>query len=603
MKSTLVLTMTFLLLTIFASTVTQPHPKTANGQLSGVVPVASGKTMFYNFTSDHLFVEDEGDWYSEGIEVDIEGTYVVCDGEFIYILWLENSPGSHIDEIYFDVGEGNGYQVDDISATYLVHMSGLLKWNGTDFQLLTALNEAGSNFWQSEDGKVACHCFSDLDEKSDYWEFKIALSVLDSPQAIKIIQRVKYAGCDQAPDDSFILIYLNQSQCLIASFYAKTVEFEGRDREIRRESIGYYSEGFNASLKLMNFGNSSLGPLNVSLNLPKQLTANLNKTFWEISLEQNKCWNLQFKLRPERLGEFNLTATMISSNESKNVFSQIMPLKITVIPKMGVSIQPSEQMEAGIPNKLNITVANHEAKCAEVSVVTYGQYKECWYLDPLTLELSPNSSVKIKTEIAPLAVVNPVNTNYNYSFLEIALEFKGLPICSSGSFPFPCGPIEIIKPNVEITVDYPKKVMVGNSFYINISIFNNESKDILTCFNVWVWEWDSERLVFEGDTEYKEQTASVAPNSSITFTFKFKAVKESSPRHAYVSFHIQDGFYGDDIRYKMETVSYLTLILPALRYLIIAIIVAIIIGLIIFCWRKHQRELRIRKRNFTGKPL
>jgi hypothetical protein len=439
-----VLSAILLLFVFFASTVPQPLLKTVGGQPeSGEALVASETTMFFSFTSDHLFVDDDEDWRSQGTE--IKRIYVACDEQFVYILRVKPSTDSHVDELYFDVGEESGYQLDTMNATYMFASGGhygLYKWNGTDFQLLISLNRVGTNFWKSDDERVFHGISTSQYENEAYWELKVAWSVFGSPRTIKIINRIKYSGLDQAPDGTFILIYQDQSQRFIASFYVKTSEFGSRLREIRKQSIGYYSEDFNTSLKIMSFRNSGSISLNVSINLPAELFADLNGTSWNIALEPNGTWNQQFKLVAEQLGQFNLTAT-ISSSEFESTFSQTAPLNLFVIPKMNVTIHHSGQMKAGFPNELNITIVNHETINAEVSVTTYGQYVEYWYFSPLTLELGPNSSVRIMSEIVPLGIINPEDTYYNYSFLEMALKYENLSICSSGSFPFPSGPITI----------------------------------------------------------------------------------------------------------------------------------------------------------------
>lgn len=562
-------------------------------------PVAAEKTLFYNFTSDHLFVDDRGDWVSEGI--DIRKTYVACDGEFIYILWVTPSTGSHGDIIYFDVGEENGYPIGVIKASYLFACGwtpwsngwgGIGKWDGTEFQLLIPLHEAGSNFWQSEDGRVAQHIHARWDEPQEYWELKIALSVFGYPSIIRMVRTIKYAGNDQAPDDSYILIFSNQSRSFVASFYAKTSDFEGRLREIRKESIGYYgSEGFNVSLKVMNFGNSSLELLDIHLDLPQYSGANLNKTLWNISLGPKECWNLQFELKPGRLGRFTL-ATAISYNASGNGFYQVVPLVLFVIPKMNVSIQYPQQMKAGFPNELNITIINYEAINAEVSVLIYGQYEEYWYFTPLTLELGPISSVKVKTEIIPLAIINPEDITHNYSFLELALDFEDFSICSSGSFPFPGGPIEIIEPDIRIIIQYPKEVVVGETFYVNISAVNNEDEEVMVSFKVKLMDWYSTFFSFEGDSKYEEQIIPLSPGSDITFSFKFEAIKESPPYGTpSIHLYVRHGFYGDDYYPGVKTVSSWTRLWPTIQALIIATILALGVGLVVFYWKKKKFKL------------
>jgi hypothetical protein len=581
----------FLLLVFFASTVPQPLLKTVGGQPeSSEVLVTSGTTMFFNFTSDHLFVDDDGDWRSQG--TDIKRIYVACDEQFVYILWVKPLTGSHMDELYFDVGEENGYPMDTMNATYMFASGGhfgLYKWNGTDFQLLIPLNWVGTNFWKSDDERVVHGISTSQYENEEYWELKVAWSVFGSPRTTKIINRIKYSGLDQAPDGTFILIYQNQSQRFIASFYAKTSEFGSRLWEIRKQSIGYYSEGFNTSLKLMNFGNSGSESLNVSINLPTELFANLNETSWSIALEPNGTWNQQFKLSPEQLGQFNLTAT-ISSSEFESTFSQTIPLNLFVIPKMNVTIHHSGQMKAGFPNKLNITIVNHERINAEVSVTTYGQFMEYWYFSPLTLELGSNSSVRIMSEIAPLGIINPEDIYYNYSFLEMVLKYENLPICSSGSFPFPSGPITITEPNVQIILNYPREVLVGEAFYVNISAVNEENEEIVASFKVSAsalsvvpkQQHFSPVLILE-DSNSKEQTVLISPNSNITFSFKFKAMEEY-PSGAYVNLFLRHGFYGDDYGVNIKVVTLFTKLWP------IAVFFVAVVGLAFLFWKKKQNS-------------
>jgi hypothetical protein len=602
MKLMSVLSAIFLLLVFFASTVPQPLLKTVGGQReSSEVLVASGTTMFFNFTSDHLFVDDDGDWRSQGTE--IKRIYVACDEQFVYILRVKPLTGSHMDEMYFDVGEGNGYPMDTMNATYMFASGGhhgLYKWNGTDFQLLIPLNSVGTNLWKSDDERVVHGISTSQYESEEYWELKVAWSVFGSPRTIKIINRIKYSGLDEAPDGTFIVIYQNQSQRFIASFYAKTSEFGSRLWEIRKQSIGYYSEGFNASLKLMNLGNSSLESLNVSINLPTGLFANLNETSWNIALEPNGTWNQQFKLSPEQLGQFNLTAT-ISSSEFESTFSQTIPLNLFVIPKMSVTIHHSGQMKAGFPNKLNITIVNHERINAEVSVTTYGQYVEYWYFSPLSLELGSNSSVRITSEIAPLGIINPEDTHYNYSFLEMALEYENLPICSSGSFPFPNGPITITEPNVQIILQYPREVIVGETFYVNISAVNKENDEIMASFKVRASAWSvvlkqqypSPVLILE-DSSYKEQTALISPNSNITFSFKFKAMEEY-PWGAGVILYLRHGSYGDDYGANIKVVSLSTKLWPTMQYALITVFFAAVVGLAFLLWKKKKHAFNSRK--------
>lgn len=584
MKLTAVFTATFLLLALNANSIAYSNSENINLFESSGAAFASGETMFYNFTSDHLLVDDEGDWISSGY--DIRRTYVACDGQYIYILWVTQLTSSHVYEIYFDVGEENGYSIGLIKATYLFSsFKGFLRWDGAS--------------WQSATGEVAKNVRSDTEEKQEYREIKISLSTLGYPQVVKLIHRID--GQDQAPDDSFILIYSNQSRARVfaASFYAKTSDFDGRPQETKKESIGYYrSEGFNASLKVVNFGNSTLEPLDVSLNLPEGSGTNLNESSWLISIEPNESWNLQFKLRPERLSKLKLTAD-ISSKGSESTFSQTIPLDLFVIPEMDLSIQHPEEMRAGFANELNITIVNHEAMNVEVSVDTYGwsYIKEIWYFYSPTLELGPNSSVKVVTKIVPLAIINPEYAT-NYSFLEMALDFENVPICSSAE-----GRIKIVEPKTRISLQYPKEVILGETFHVNISAINDEDKEIMAFFDVWTKasgvayspkEQKYVSVLVLDDSKHKEQITSISPRSNITFSFKFKAMKEdlwgNTIRDARVEFSVRRGIHSDAYLASIKVVSLFTKLWPTMQFTLILVFLAMIVGLALFYWKKRSRN-------------
>jgi len=587
-KPTIAFRTAFLLFIFFVSIISQSFWKTISCQLeSSEVNFLnmSEATAFFNFTSDHLFIDDEGDWCSQGI--DTKRLYVACDDQFIYIRWVKSLIGSHLDELYFDVGEKTGYPMETMNATYMFASVGLYKWNGTDFQLLIPLKNVGINFWKSDDNRVAYCTSFDQFKNEECRELKVAWSVFGPSQVVKIVDRIKYAGSDQAPDGTFVLIYHNQSQRYIISFYAKTSEFESRLWEIRKQSIGYYSEGFNASLKIMNFGNSR-STLNISINLPTGLFASLNETSWSIVLETNETWNQKFKIIPERLGIFKLTAMI--SGESASAFFLDIPLNLFVIPKMSVGIHHSGQMKAGFPNELNITVVNYEKINAEVSITTYGQYTEYWYFHPLTLEISPNSSVKVMSEITPLAIINPIDTYYNYSFLEMALQYENLPICSSGSFPFPSGPIVIQEPNVQIILNHPKEVLINEIFYVNISAVNKENGEIKASFKVSVKAFSQELVLENGN--YKEQTVSISPNSSITASFKFKAVK-ATPWKAYVNLFVRHGILGNDYYVRIKVINLLDRFWPLVLYALGAVFFIVAVIGLTFLYRKKKKNERL----------
>jgi hypothetical protein len=580
---------------LFLSALIRLRLETANGHFENSgVPVALGKTVFYNFTSTHLFVDDDGDW--GGDATDLKRIYAACNEQFIYILWIKSCTGSHVDEMYFDVGEKYGYTIGGITATYMFASNGMSKWNGTAFQLLITLNNVDINLWKSDDDQVAHHTWLSVDEPEEYSELKLSWSVFNSSQTIKIVDGIKYSGLDQAPDDTFILIHRNQSQRFIASFCSKTSEFEDRLWEIRKHSISYYSRSIDASLKLMNFGDSDLESLIIHLGLSTGIIANISENAWNITLEPTNYWTLNFNLIPERLGKFNLTA-MISCDDAENMISQIIPLNLLVVPKMSIAIEHSEQMKAGFLNELNVTAVNYETINAEVSVETYGQYMEYWYFSPFTLELGRNSSVKIITEIAPLAIINPqLRGDYNYSFLEMALKFENVPICSSGSFPFPSGPVEIIEPNVQIQLQYPKEVVVGDIFYINISATNNEEEEIIVSFNVKASvsslvprNHDLSPVFIVEDSDYKKQIGSIPSDSNITISFKFKA-NEEYPHSAPIDFYVKHGSNGDHFSAEITVVSSFTRLWAVAEYTLVFASISVIVGLGIFYWKRKTRE-------------
>jgi len=590
MKFTPMYGVILVLLTLFMSIAPQPLWKVVSNQLrNDKIQTTSEADHLFNFTPNHLVVDDCGDW---GSETDIKRMYIACDDQFMYLYWIKSLIGSHIDEIYFDVGEEEGYHIETITATYKFTLcGGFCKWNGTNFQLLISLEDVGINLWKSADDRIVCRTSFDQNNHEECCELKIAWSILGSAQTIKIVDRIVYSGSDQAPDGTFIMIHRNQSQCYIMSFYAKSSEFRNRLQEIRKQSIGYYSEGFNASLKIMNFGLSN-SALNVSIALPAELSTNLSKTSWNVILGSNETWNKQFKITPKRLGSLNLTA-IISSSMPSNTFSLMIPLNLFIIPKMNVRIHHSGQMKTGFLNKLNITITNYEEINAEVSITTYGQFKDHWYSHFPTLELYPKSSVKIVSEITPLAVMNPINLEFNYSYLEIALQFENVPICSSGSWPFPSGPIIVTKPNVEIILNYPKEVYVGETFYVNISAVNKEDEEIMAGLKVNLCDF-SQVFILEDDN-YKEQTALVSPNSSVTLSFKFKAVKLPS-QEAYVELFLKRGINGSFYDADIKVIDSGSMLWHLTLYVLIAILGIIIVGLVYLYWRKISSTSKMKSK-------
>jgi hypothetical protein len=256
-------------------------------------------------------------------------------------------------------------------------------------------------------------------------------------------------------------------------------------------------------------------------------------------------------------------------------------------------------MKAGFPSDLNITAVNPDMTNADFSAVLYGQFAYLWQFTPLALKLGPNSSMTISSEIVPLAIINPWDVVGNSSYLELALELEGLPICSSGSLP--SGRINITEPNVHFVLQFPQEVLVGNAFYINISAVNEENETVSASFAI---ETGSANGLSLEDSSFKQETAQIPPNSNITFSYKFRATEESKSDHgSTISFQVSRGGSGavDLYSANIRIVNLLTSMWPAIQYGLLFMFLAIIIGLAVYYRRrrKHQKELS-RATDSTG---